>query len=200
MQIIYYLIPLYFILFSCGIILLLTTMLFHPKKPIHILGWGIQGFIPASLPNFTISLKNQIPNLLPSFQSIEEKLLQPENFEKIMPMIEEHIDDFLRNKLSESMPMISMFIGDRTINQLKELFMKELTVIFPATIQSYIRGAGASLYPASLITDEMLQKAVSVVEKNLYQILKSKKQYLIFLFALIGFVAGLLLDLLLIII
>lgn len=177
-------------------ILLLVTILMKPKQPIHFFGMKFQGIIPASLPKFTQYFKKTIPALLPSFQSIEEKFIQPENFEKIMPQIEQHVDDFLRNKLSESMPMISMFIGDRTINQLKELFMKELKIIFPASIQSYIRGAGASFNSASLITDEMLQQAISTVEENLYRIILSKQRKLVLLFGAIGLIGGLILDVL----
>lgn len=178
-------------------ILLLIAILIKPKQPIDFFGLKIQGIIPAALPKLAQSFKSTIPDLLPSFQSIEEKLIQPENFEKIMPLIEQHVDDFLRNKLSESMPMISMFIGDRTINQLKELFMKELAIIFPASIQSYLRGAEASFNPASLITDDMVQQATSVVEQNLYQLILSKQRLLFLLFGLIGLLGGLLLDILL---
>lgn len=114
-----------------------------------------------------------------------------------MPLIETHVDDFLRNKLSESMPMISMFIGERTINQLKELFMRELKVIFPASIKSYLQGARTEFDPATLITDVMLQKAVVSIQDQMQQIINTNLNKAIFFFGVAGLIAGLLLDLLL---
>lgn len=182
-------------LFSCGIILFLTYILFKPAEPISILGYKIQGIIPASLPGLIQHLKSSLPTLLPSFDSLEARFTKTENFEKIMPLIENHVDDFLRNKLSESMPMISMFIGDRTINQLKELFMRELRIIFPASIKSYLQGASAEFDPATLITDDMLKQAVSSIHKNIHQSIIAKRKKALILFGGVGLLAGITLDL-----
>lgn len=58
-------------------------------------------------------------------------------FQNIQPVIEVQIDNFLRHKLSKSMPMLSMFIGEKTINQMKSVFMKELEDIFPGLMGKY---------------------------------------------------------------
>ena len=62
------------------------------------------------------------------------------NFHRVRPVIEGHIDEFLRFRLGKEMPMIGMFIGDKTITQLKAIFMKELDEIFPLIIGQYING------------------------------------------------------------
>lgn len=182
--------------FSCGIIIFGFTILFKPKQPVSILGMKLQGIISAAIPGLMQSLKSSLPALLPSFDNLESRLTKPENFEKIMPLIETHVDDFLRNKLSEAMPMISMFVGERTINQLKELFMRELKIIFPASIKSYIQGARTEFDPATLITDDMLQKAVTNIENQVHQIINSKRKKAILVFGVAGLLAGGLLDLL----
>ena len=58
-------------------------------------------------------------------------------FENIQPLVESQIDNFLRHKLSKAMPMLSMFIGEKTIIQLKTVFMKELEEIFPGVMGKY---------------------------------------------------------------
>lgn len=60
------------------------------------------------------------------------------NFDHIRPLIEEHVDEFLGHKLGKEMPMIGMFIGDKTIAQLKGIFMKELAEIFPLVMNRYV--------------------------------------------------------------
>ncbi len=67
------------------------------------------------------------------------KLVNKENstnqFEAILPIIDNQLNDFFTHKLTEKMPMVSMFIGDKTIAQLKTVFVEELREIFPSLIQ-----------------------------------------------------------------
>jgi hypothetical protein len=50
---------------------------------------------------------------------------------EVLPMAEAQVDDFLRNKLPKAMPVVGMFIGDKTIAQFKAIFMDELQTLLP---------------------------------------------------------------------
>src|SRR4051812_1726304 len=100
---------------------LVITMLFRPKKHFQILGYKFRGFIPARKHIIAEKIAAAAPGFI-SFDEIEKKISSSENFKKILPFIEQHIEHFLRVKLKQSMPMIGMLIGDRTINQLKQVF------------------------------------------------------------------------------
>jgi len=52
-------------------------------------------------------------------------------FEKISPFIDQQLETFFREKLSKKMPIVSMFIGDKTISELKTVFLDELRELFP---------------------------------------------------------------------
>ena len=54
-----------------------------------------------------------------------------------MPVIENHVDDFLRSKLKDKIPVLSMFIGEKTITSLKEVFMQEIETIFPEVMKQF---------------------------------------------------------------
>jgi hypothetical protein len=77
-------------------------ILFYPKKP--ILGW--QAPLIGWAKNIDLS------NLL-NEENLDAQL------DKVMPVIDAKLDDFFRHRLTEKLPMISMFIGDKTIQQLK---------------------------------------------------------------------------------
>jgi hypothetical protein len=49
----------------------------------------------------------------------------------ILPLADTHVDDFLRNKLPKAMPVMSMLVGEKTIAQLKAVFMEELQNLLP---------------------------------------------------------------------
>src|SRR5438045_1032322 len=101
-------------------------MLFHPRRPFNLFGFKIQGIFPKNQHLIAVKLGQVVCNELLSFDEIEKKVTDPANLEKLKPEIEAHIDNFLNNKLKEVFPMLSMFIGDKTIGQLKSAFLVEL--------------------------------------------------------------------------
>ena len=65
------------------------------------------------------------------------QLTKNDPFDALKPLINEKLDDFFRHKLSAKLPMISMFIGDKTIEDLKAVFMEELALLFPMLITEF---------------------------------------------------------------
>jgi hypothetical protein len=65
------------------------------------------------------------------------ELTKKDPFEAMKPVINDKLDDFFRHKLSAKLPMISMFIGDKTIEDLKSVFMDELALLFPLLISEF---------------------------------------------------------------
>jgi hypothetical protein len=65
------------------------------------------------------------------------ELTENDPFESMKPVINDKLDDFFRHKLGAKLPMISMFIGDKTIEELKEVFMEELALLFPLLISEF---------------------------------------------------------------
>ena len=93
-------------------------------------------------------------NLVASLR-LDEKLLNPAQFEKIRPVVESHVDEFLRVKLAKQMPMISMFVGDKTIEKMKSVFMEELQVIFPQVIGRFAGSIGDEIDVEKLVSDRL---------------------------------------------
>jgi hypothetical protein len=94
---------------------------------------------------------------------IFEKVAKPEHFLRLMPVIEDHIDDFLRNRLKTAIPMIGMLIGERTISQLKTVFMQELEVIFPEVLKKYV----GDLYQNFDFKSELKQRMLAIPSANI---------------------------------
>ncbi len=135
-------------------------LVFYPAAPKKIAGITIQGVIPSLQQGLAVKAGEMAAGLLP-LNSIKEKLAGPESFEKIRPVVEEQIDDFLRNKLKSQMPMIAMFIGDKTIESLKKVFMTELERIFPMVIGQY-----ANNFLQDLNLEQTVQQKISSVPLN----------------------------------
>ena len=93
-------------------------LLFHPAQPRKIAGWSFQGLFPKKQMVLAAAIGRLSASLIP-VKELEQKITHPDNVKKIMPQAEEHIDNFLRVKLVKSMPVVGMFVGDKTINNLK---------------------------------------------------------------------------------
>lgn len=167
-------------------------MLFHPKEPKKILGMTFQGIFPKRQKQFAEKLGALVSRELISFSEIESKITDPQNIKKLMPMVEKKIDDFLRIRLGDAFPIISMFIGDSTISQLKGIFMKELDELFPSMIKSYMKTLESSLDLEKIVTEKVSGFSSDKIENLLNQIMSSEFRFIEIIGGVLGFLIGIL--------
>jgi uncharacterized membrane protein YheB (UPF0754 family) len=165
-------------------------MLFHPKEPKRILGITFHGIFPKRQRSFAEKLGKMISEEFLSFEDIEEKIADPENLQKVMPIIEAHVDNFLRDKLSDEMPFLSLFIGEKTRRSLKNVFMRELETLFPQLMKSYARHLEEELDLEKIVTDKVSAFSSDKLEAILYQIMAKEFRFVELLGGVIGFVIG----------
>lgn len=167
-------------------------MLFHPKEPKKILGITIQGIFPKRQQQFAEKLGKLVSQELLSFADIEQKLVHSDNIKKLMPVVEEHIDQFLRKKLAEEMPVVSMFIGENTIQQLKGIFMKELEALFPVIMQRYMGNLQQELDLEKIVIKKVASFSSDKLEDIIQSILSKEFRFVELIGGILGFIIGLL--------
>ncbi|MEI6086954.1 MAG: DUF445 family protein [Bacteroidota bacterium] len=167
-------------------------MLFHPKVPVKILGITFHGIFPKRQKQFAEKLGKLVSQELLSFSDIEQKISNPDNIEKLMPFVETHIDHFLRVKLAEEMPMIGMFIGDKTINQMKAIFIKELQTLFPSIMENYMAQLEKDLDLEKIVIDKVSGFSSDKLEEILQAIMSKEFRFVEIIGGVLGFIIGLL--------
>jgi len=167
-------------------------MLFHPKQPKRILGVTFHGIFPKRQKVFAEKLGKMISSEFLSFEDIEQKIASPQNLQKLMPMIEGHVDKFLRDKLGDEMPFLSLFIGDKTIRSLKKIFMLELEILFPQLMKSYAGHLQEELDLEKIVTEKVSAFSSDKLESILYQIMSKEFRFVELLGGVIGFIIGIL--------
>lgn len=166
-------------------------MLFHPRDPKKFLGLTIQGIFPKRQEQFAEKLGKLVSEELLSFDEIAGKLTNPDNLNRLTPHVEEHIDHFLRVKLKEAMPMISMFIGDKTIAQLKGIFMEELQQLFPVIMEKYMGTLQEQLDLEKIVVEKVRSFSSDKLEQILNQIMAKEFRFVEIVGAVLGFLIGL---------
>ncbi len=167
-------------------------MLFHPKEPKRILGITFHGIFPKRQKVFAEKLGKMISSEFLSFEDIEQKIANPQNLQKLMPMIEGHVDKFLREKLGDEMPFLSLFIGDKTIRSLKKIFMLELEILFPQLMTSYAGHLKEELDLEQIVIEKVSAFSSDKLENILYQIMSKEFRFVEILGGVIGFIIGIL--------
>lgn len=165
-------------------------MLFHPKKPIKILGITFIGIFQKRQVQFAEKLGKLVSDELLSFQDIESKITNPANIDQLMPQIDAHIDHFLRVKLADQMPVISMFIGDKTIQQMKAVFMTELKELFPGIMRSYMGNLQRDLDLEKIVIEKVKGFSTDKLEQILNDIMSKEFRFIEILGGVLGFLIG----------
>lgn len=155
------------------------------------MGLTIQGIFPKNQQKIAEKLGQVVGKELLSFSEIEAKVTNPENLQKLRPDIEQHIDGFLKNKISEVFPVLSMFVGDKTINQLKAAFMMELENLFPVLMKNYMGKLQEDLNLEKIVTEKVAAFSSEKLENILSQITKKEFQFLEVIGAVFGLLIGL---------
>src|SRR5580658_1499842 len=73
-------------------------LLFHPRRPRRLLGFTLQGVFPKKQQQIAGSLGRIVGQQLLSFGDIEKTFTDPQHVQRILPVVGEHIDHFLRSK------------------------------------------------------------------------------------------------------
>jgi len=166
-------------------------MLFHPREPKKILGITFQGIFPKRQQQFALKLGKLVSNELLSFSEIEQKIANPANVAKILPVLETHIDNFLRQKLTTEIPMLGMLIGDKTILQVKSVFLKELEELFPVLMQQYMTTLQNDLDLEKIVSEKVGNFSSDKLEDILNQIMSTEFRFVEIIGAVLGFIIGL---------
>jgi uncharacterized membrane protein YheB (UPF0754 family) len=165
-------------------------MLFHPRKPRKFLWITFQGIFPKRQAQFGEKLGKLVSEEFLSFSDIEQRISDPANLQKILPMVDAHIDTFLHTKLGKRFPMISMFIGEKTIGNLKAAFMEELQELFPVLMQHYAGQLQKELDLEHIVTEKVRQFSSDKLETVLHQIMAKEFRFVEILGGVLGFLIG----------
>lgn len=164
-------------------------LLFRPYRPVKIAGLSFQGILPARQ-QLIAQKAGALSAAMLSVKEIEAKITDPENVKKIMPQAEEQIDHFLRVKLVKSMPVVGMFVGDKTINSLKALFITELEQLFPEIMKNYMGRLQEDFNIEKIVAAKIAAINPASIEKAVLKNLEKEWRLIKLAGALLGLVIG----------
>lgn len=168
---------------------LAVTLLFRPYKPVKLGFITLQGLFPKKQPQLARSIGTLVAQQF-SFDDIKSKMTDPEKIKKIIPLVEAHLDSFLRERLPKAMPVLSMFIGDSIVNQIKTHLVAELDTLFPVLISQYLDNVEQDLHLEEIISQKITSISAAQLESITHHLLSRELRSFKLLGAISGLITG----------
>ena len=166
-------------------------MLFHPRKPVRLLGLTIQGIFPKRQKQVAEKLGSMVAKELIHFDEIAMQLKDPEELKQLTPTIEKHLDNFLDVKLKEKLPVISVFIGTSTTQKIKEGMLEEIELLLPELISQYTDSLSQKIDIEKMVTEKVTNFSSDKLEEILQSVMKKEFRFIEIIGGVLGFVIGL---------
>ena len=167
-------------------------MLFHPKEPKRFLFITFHGIFPKRQQQFAQKLGVTVANELLHFDEIANRIKDPQTLKDVNPYIEEHIDEFLHKRLQEKLPVISMFIGEGTLQKLKEGLMEEIDNMLPQLVNKLTDSLSHQIDVEKIVTEKVANFSSDKLEAILIGIMQKEFRFVEIIGGVLGFVIGLL--------
>lgn len=165
-------------------------MLFHPKKPIKILFFTLQGIFPKRQKALAAKLGQVVGRELFSIEDLMRQI-QDADTSGLMAVVDKKLDQFIHQKLSSEMPMLSMFLSDDLKNKIKTTLKTEVEAMLPELMDSFGNQLKQSVDIEKTVQEKVEAFSTDQLEKILQDIMKKEFKFIELLGAILGFIIGL---------
>lgn len=166
-----------------------VKMLFHPKEPINLGLFKLQGVFPKRQKVMAEKLGNIVANELFSIDDVVDKMKSADTSE-VMQFVEVKIDEFINVKLPANMPMLAMFLNDSIKSTIKTTLMKEIEAVIPGVIETYAEKLKSEVDVKAIVYQKVVNFSSDKLEEILYSIMKKEFKFIELLGGVLGFLIG----------
>ena len=167
-----------------------VKMLFRPKDPVKVGPITFQGIFPKQHKAFAEKIGNLVADKLFSLEDIKDNINIADLNRKVFDVVNDHLDEYLRSKLELHFPMLSMFLSDGLINQLKELLLNEIEVILPKIVDSFLENMEKDIDVKDTISQKVLSFSSEKIEGILFEIMAKEFKFIEIVGGVLGFLIG----------
>lgn len=166
-------------------------MLFHPREKVKILFLELQGIFPKRQKSLAEKLGKVVADELFSMDDVRSAITNPDNMGEVHQVIDEKLDDFLENRMMESMPMLYVFMSDEMRVKIKETLQQELQLMLPELISQFADRIEREVDVERTVYEKVVNFSTDKLEDILYSIMRKEFKFIEILGGVLGFIIGL---------
>ena len=185
------LLPLIAAVIGWGTNYLAVRMLFHPRVEKSILGLRIQGVFPKRQKVLAEKLGQLVARELFSMHDVRKHLQGEEFIVHVSKTIEAKVDEFLQEKLAETIPMASMFLGSGMVDTIKHSLVESLAKAVPELGDMFVTHLEKNMDVEIVVREKVEAFSSDKLEEMLLSIMNREFRFIEVVGAVLGFVIGL---------
>jgi len=166
-------------------------MLFHPREKVKLLFFELQGIFPKRQKKLAEKLGKVVADELFSMDDVRNAITDPANMDEVHQVIDQKLDEFLEERMMESMPMLYVFMSDEMRVKIKATLQQELQMMLPELISSFADRIEREVDVEKTVYDKVVNFSTDKLEEILYSIMRKEFKFIEILGGILGFMIGL---------
>jgi uncharacterized membrane protein YheB (UPF0754 family) len=164
-----------------------VKMLFHPRQPMRLFGWKLQGLIPRRQAALAGSLADIFEKELVSDEELMDRLLQGDIGPHAEKMLDSRMDSFVAS-IGEKIPLASMFLTGSLVDTLRDSLKTEILSGLP-DLQKQLVGQPVGI--RGLVEEKIRAFSLPKLESIVMSVASRELRSIELLGGLLGFLIGL---------
>lgn len=169
---------------------LAVKMLFHPQKPINVLGLKIQGVFPKRHAALAENLAHLVETQLFSHKDVQAYLHNPEFHDRLKVFMEGYIDSLIKDVLPSKIPMLAMFLNDNLAPKIKELLLEQFEALIPKLMDSLADELEHNMSVKETVRAKIEAFSMDQLETVLFTLMRKEFKFIEVSGGVLGFTVG----------
>ncbi len=168
-----------------------VRMLFHPKEPVTILGYTIQGIFPKRQLMIAQKVGKVVAAELLSVDDLKNKVMRPETMEMVFTDIQGKVDEYLFERLPRKFPVMSLLMRNKVKAEIRSQMLLEVRDTLPDMLEKFMNKVESQIDIEAMIAEKFSQLSSDRLEQVMKDILSKEFRFIELIGLVIGFVIGL---------
>ncbi len=167
-----------------------VKMLFHPRKPVRLFFFTVQGVFPKRQSALAKKLGEIVSKELLSSEDIKrgfkESVVSPE----ILKKIDAHIEEIIIDKLPRAIPMLAMVMNPELVKTVKNVFLDNMKETFGSMAGFLGEKVTGNIDIHKIVEEKINNFSSEKLEELIFTIMKKEFQFIELVGAVLGFFIG----------
>lgn len=168
---------------------LAIKMLFHPRVEKNFYLFKLHGIFPKRQSVLAARLAKIVATELFTIESLRAKVETEETKQEAREMIQQKIEDYLKNFLLEKAPFLAGFLDEKRMEQIRDKIGAEIDKVLPTMIGK-LAGQIDSKHIEEVVYDKVSTFSSEKLEGLLMSVLQKELKFIELAGAILGFLIG----------
>lgn len=169
---------------------LALQMLFHPKRPVKILGLTYQGLFLRRQQEVSRDYARLVADQIITPGNIWQGILEGPGSDKLFALVQRHVERTVDEQAGVARPLVAFAVGSRQYQQMKKSVTEKLVQTLPATMKHVEGYAEGAMDVRNTLMERMQKLSPEEFEGMLRPAFKEDEWSLIAVGAVLGFLVG----------